>query len=70
MVNLVEKMRASIVGTVGQMMHTKLARIEKRLLPEKSYHPPLAADKRKEAAQKTAKEKPAPKQKALAPPES
>ncbi|CAH2085120.1 unnamed protein product [Euphydryas editha] len=71
---LVEELRASMIGTLGRMMDAKLAGIEERLLPAKTLRPPLAADKRKEAAEarKEAAQKPkkkkssAPKEKAPA----
>ncbi|CAH2109007.1 unnamed protein product [Euphydryas editha] len=53
--NLIEEMKASLIGTVGQLIDAKLAKIEERLPPAKTLRPPLAADRRKEAAQKTAK---------------
>ncbi|CAH2100845.1 unnamed protein product [Euphydryas editha] len=68
---LVEEVRASMIGTLGRMLDAKLAGIEERLLPAKTLRPPLAADRRKEAAdsRKEAAQKPKKKKKSSAPKE-
>ncbi|CAH2101363.1 unnamed protein product [Euphydryas editha] len=71
---LVEEVRASVIGTMGRMLDARFAGIEESLAPAKTLRPPLAADRRKEAAdsRKEAAQKPkkkkssAPKKKAPA----
>ncbi|XP_046967563.1 translation initiation factor IF-2-like [Vanessa cardui] len=49
-----ERFKASIISSVGDMINARFAVLEERLPPAKIHRPPLAADKRREVAQQIA----------------
>ncbi|CAH2101922.1 unnamed protein product [Euphydryas editha] len=51
--DLEERMTASVSGTVQRIIDARFAGLEERLLPAKTLRPPLAADRRRIAAEKT-----------------
>lgn len=50
----VELLRRSIIEAVGNMVNARFEDLEDRLLPERRLRPPLAADRRQDAAAKVA----------------